>query len=359
MADTLARSTAIVVVHGVQPTPQYAFQDQVATALCTQLQNGGGSGAPWTVDVIEPKTPPVPPGKPPNPTVTRVHRADRTFVRPAAEYYDVIEAYWSPLDKVPLSFVAVLGWLLNTLLTPINSTAYLHGGKKTRFDAAFVAGAVTTAGVLLALTVWALYVALIAIALRSTGKALQPSPAAVFAAMHSVTALAHLVSWHALLLLLLGAGGLYLVSQAAITIGVVWRQWTALGLRPHQRSIRIFIAVVATVAGGAAIALAAWAPIVCAAPLGWPAVLFVLAAGFLTFARSVGELSVVNFFRDVDIYTNPRREPRVLRLARTDLGAGHRSASGKPRRPAPTAARRTIASSCSPTASARRSPWMR
>jgi hypothetical protein len=303
--DTLAKSTAIIAVHGVTPQQQYGFQDQVAAELKRRLNNDPKAAPPdWTVDIIEPAQPAVAADKPPNPTLSRVYRSGETLTGPSTDYYDVIEAYWSPLDKVPIAFTTVLTWLFNTLIAPVNTTAYLHSeGKKTWFDITFVVLALTFVCVCLAATVWALYTALVAIAASSTTTPVKVSLTDVLDAIGSPAALAKLVTWNTAAILLLGAAGIYLVSQAAVTTGAVVRQWAALGERKNQRVIRIAIAALAACIGLAALTASGYVQTSAGKSLGWNAIFFLIAAALITLARTVGETDVVNFFRDVQIYT--------------------------------------------------------
>jgi len=55
--------------------------------------------------------------------------------------YEVIEAYWSPLDKNKTTAASVASWLLTTIFRPINTTAYyLPGVLKWPSDIAFILG---------------------------------------------------------------------------------------------------------------------------------------------------------------------------------------------------------------------------
>jgi hypothetical protein len=148
---------AIVAVHGVIPHPKHGFQDEVATALrdrlnlearagkppaatpqaATARQQRGpdreGAGQPrgtddevWAMDVVFPT---IEAGaKDPvgalRSSIVRVHKASEPDgAKPQDDYYDVIEAYWSPLDKGRTNAASVLTWLLKTVFEPLNTTA--------------------------------------------------------------------------------------------------------------------------------------------------------------------------------------------------------------------------------------------
>ena len=58
----------------------------------------------------------------PLPTISRVHvqgDVDGT----SNPFIDVVEAYWSPMDKGLTSAMGVLTWLLRALFVPLNTTA--------------------------------------------------------------------------------------------------------------------------------------------------------------------------------------------------------------------------------------------
>jgi len=298
-----ASGVAIVAVHGVNPTPQYAFQDQVASALAARL-NAADQTTDWTADVLEPGTPPVAAGKPPNATVTRVYRRrDRRSLRtPGREYFDVYEAYWSPLDKIPITLLATLAWLLHTLLAPINSTAYLHSdGKKTAFDAGFVVVGVAVIVLAVAGSAWALLCALGAIATISAGVHVEMFAAAE--ALMSPSALAKLITWRSVALLACGALGGYLLFESVVVFSTIVRQAGLLRIRGRQRVIRLAIAFGTLIAGLILLLVAMLWPTDGGGALGWNAVLFVIAAGALAIARWIGESAFISFFRDVLIYT--------------------------------------------------------
>ncbi len=156
-----ARRIAILAVHGVIPQQRYAFQDQVATALRDRLnaadglpttgqrpagRRGAGSEARsafraktpagWEMDVVFPqvtlpeestenwvKADPVAVERP---SIIRIHREPAEGGEPY-DVYEVIEAYWSPIDKGKTNFASVLNWLVQTVFQPANTTARYTG----------------------------------------------------------------------------------------------------------------------------------------------------------------------------------------------------------------------------------------
>jgi hypothetical protein len=151
----------IVIVHGVIPQPRYQIQDQTAQALAAELNKLRAKDATgkWVADVLNP---PSPPAKPPSPpagyeartTITRVHLlGESSYV--ASDVYDVMEAYWSPLDKNKTNWRSVLSWLLSTIFVPANTTArYMASWQKTIFDLTYVLGAAAIAVGALVLALW-------------------------------------------------------------------------------------------------------------------------------------------------------------------------------------------------------------
>jgi hypothetical protein len=155
---------AILAVHGVIPQQRYAFQDQVATALRDQLNAaagidtgaaaGSGTRGPvvsrrgagpagdsmmrgsepagaWRMDVVFPDVSAAAKDDPvaaESPSIVRVHRGDTSALDPGDDdVYDVIEAYWSPIDKGKTNAASVLTWLLATVFQPANTTARYEG----------------------------------------------------------------------------------------------------------------------------------------------------------------------------------------------------------------------------------------
>ena len=158
----------VVAVHGVIPQQRYGFQDQVASQLCTALNALSGNSNDWLTTVVfqspAEENGEVAPSSDPTdtPTISRVHRANETDPQePLHDFFDVREAYWSPIDKGKTTGFNVLRWLLTTIFLPINDTArYTELFQKVAWDIGYlVAMAVLGIASLLAallLGVWAL-----------------------------------------------------------------------------------------------------------------------------------------------------------------------------------------------------------
>lgn len=119
--------TGIVAVHGVIPQARYGFQDQVAAQLQAALNRFPNSGGPWNTSVVFPtgsQAAATPSCDPTNtPTISRVYRTTDDPNAPSQDFFDVHEAYWSPIDKGKTTGLRVLRWLLTTVFLPINDTA--------------------------------------------------------------------------------------------------------------------------------------------------------------------------------------------------------------------------------------------
>jgi hypothetical protein len=136
---------AVVAVHGVLAHARYTFQDQVAQALLGQL------GDAWTAAVVFPKTetPLTDPLKlaiEESPTIVRLYQKEDNAEHPERTFFDVREAYWSPLDKGKTNAASVSSWLLRTVFAPLNDTArYVERPQKAAWDIVFVGGAIVLA----------------------------------------------------------------------------------------------------------------------------------------------------------------------------------------------------------------------
>lgn len=135
----------IVAVHGVIPQARYAFQDQVADELRNALDALPAGNGPWQSSVVFPTPQPnvgnAPTTDPTNaPTISRVHRAAEADPNdPTGDFFDVREAYWSPIDKGKTTSLGVLRWLLTTIFLPIDDTArYTERFRKIAWDVGFV-----------------------------------------------------------------------------------------------------------------------------------------------------------------------------------------------------------------------------
>ena len=79
-----------------------------------------------------------------SPTIVRLYqKQDADIENPQHTFFDVREAYWSPLDKGKTNVVSVLSWLLRTVFAPLNDTArYVERPQKAAWDIVFIGGAI-------------------------------------------------------------------------------------------------------------------------------------------------------------------------------------------------------------------------
>ena len=125
----------VVVVHGVMPQIRHGFQDDVATALCGALNPKNAKE--WTMTVVLPKNGTANAND--VPTISRVHRSREDADDPTGDFFDVHEAYWSPIDKGKTSFRSVLTWLVTTIFLPFNDFArYREHPAKIAWDLAMI-----------------------------------------------------------------------------------------------------------------------------------------------------------------------------------------------------------------------------
>lgn len=137
----------IVAVHGVIPQIRYGFQDEVATQMTGAL-NAQKNGYTWAWTVILPCNGTANPTD--IPTISRVHRAGDNPSDPQHDFFDVHEAFWSPIDKGRTTFASIVGWLLKTVFSPFNSFArYREAPLKVIWDIAYVLLAAVTAAFLM------------------------------------------------------------------------------------------------------------------------------------------------------------------------------------------------------------------
>jgi hypothetical protein len=138
----------IVATHGVLPQVRYGFQDSVAEALRDALNRPPNALDDWKMSVVLPTSvsrvhkerlasgsqASLEPS-----TISRVHRSSENADEPTTDYFDVHEAYWSPIDKGQTNAASVLWWLLNTIFLPLNDSArYRERVLKVIWDTGFV-----------------------------------------------------------------------------------------------------------------------------------------------------------------------------------------------------------------------------
>jgi hypothetical protein len=83
----------------------------------------------------------------PRPTISRVHRRDdEDPANPSDSYFDVMEAYWSPISKGRTNWLWVVNWILKIVFVPLNTTARYHASwQKQFFDYGYIGGALLLA----------------------------------------------------------------------------------------------------------------------------------------------------------------------------------------------------------------------
>jgi len=294
----LAGRTAIVIVHGVQPHARYQIQDECATNLCAQLNADPywKAGKPWTLDVVQPH---VKKDAALQATITRVHRQD-DFLG-AAPFFDVVEAYWSPLDKGKANFAGILAWLLRTLFVPLNTTAAFSASTaKTAYDLAFtlvaaLAGVSGLVASLYLLVIAANRVLVIQGCSASTGCAYLDALALWKASIPKDFSTPTLVA-----LAITAAGG-FLVVQALKGLWSLLFHWKASSPAHALKRLALIIAV--GLVGGAVMLIVEKSYEQTSPGFAQAAYLFVFAAAVFETGRTILQQFFVYFLQDVMIYT--------------------------------------------------------
>lgn len=308
MTTPLSHRTAIIAVHGVQPHPRYEIQDICAKNLAAQLNNDKRFGfADWTVDVVQPQGNP---DTPPLPTISRVHVKDD--VDGTHPFFDVVEAYWSPLDKGLTNIGGVLTWLLRSLFVPLNTTAkYAASTGKTLYDFGFLVTGVLIAAALLVVGLFSF----LGTANQILFEQCTSAPKCTFD-----TPLDIWTSWSTHLtgptlgILAVTTAGAYLILQSLLA----GFRWLSQLMQPApQRRQRIWLIGAVLLVGLLLVSLAIRSSIA-GTTLGWSAVAFVVAGGFFLGGRAILTSFVVNFFSDVQIYTT-RDENNKFFQARSNI----------------------------------------
>ncbi len=309
--EPLARTVGIVVVHGVIPHPRYQIQDQCAKALTGELngdQRWKRLGL-WVTSVLNPRDARVGRTLKPNPTVSRVRLDGRDPVATPPPYFDVIESYWSPIDKGKTTFPKLVAWLLRTVIVPLNTTArYMSGRGKTAYDVAFVSVALTFAvlfllGALLA-AAWGLLRVLqhVGTSGAETESILQVIPL-LFQALSDPQKFAAILPPAALGVIAAGIAGAVLLVTGLKAAASMVGQRRAIAQRPAQMRERTLLIAGVVVAGLGLLGVCYAVPVGDGGPLrGW-ALLFVFAGVFLELGLTIGKSFFVNFFGDVQMYT--------------------------------------------------------
>ncbi len=399
----MARKIAIVAVHGVIPQQRYGFQDQVATALRDRLNGFPGNGAPpstneragagahghsefrgdetgnvapspWRMDVVFPDVSPDPaalidPVGAERPSIIRVHQNEADALHPAGDAYDVIEAYWSPIDKGKTNFAKVMAWFLSTIFQPVNTTARYRGWPiKALSDVSYVLFWFVLFGLIILAACFIIAAqALDAVASIAAGKSpLTAAPnwydplraffenilpthwwgplwawfgssSAAFgqamAVLMKPDTLMTILGFHAILRLAIGVVGAYLLAQGVRASISFFKQHHILKLLAAQQRARVaFTAGLYFIGAVLILICACWPlpPIENAPPLksvpypgqlGSVAIMLIFTAAGVELFKTLVTAFITNFFGDVEIYCthDENNEFFVLRAEILDL----------------------------------------
>jgi pimeloyl-ACP methyl ester carboxylesterase len=299
----MSERVVIVAVHGVAPHPRYEFQDQVAGDLCARLNERDGAET-WRLAVINPRNVLEPGMDDPLPTTTRVMRNGDEAMEPNETFYDVIEAYWSPIDKGATNWFWVLQWILRSVFAPFNTTARIRAPFwKQFFDFGFIGGALLISFGLFVVSlvmVWNSALRILAI----TGLERSATFGQAFTALNANVGTPVGQPMKAVVWLVIGIVGAFLIGQAIAAIYKTWAQRKALVANSGAIWHRALAIGILIVFGGALIVGMAIARFPTGQSMGWQGVLF-LTLIFLAFQIGYALLIdfIVNFFGDVEIYT--------------------------------------------------------
>ncbi len=299
-----ARCVAIVCVHGVASHPRYEFQDQVSGLLRDQLNGLSGSNDAWVVDVMNPGNVLHHGADEPLPTISRVHRGgDGDPTSPEGSFFDVMEAYWSPISKGATNWLWVVNWILKVVFVPLNTTAsYNATWQKQFFDYGYIGGALLLAFGLFFVSLTAVWESFVRV-LTVTGLIKNTNPNDVINTLNTNATVPGFVPIKILVWLFVGIVGAFLVGQA---LSAIWKLFVQRHALVHNSKAIwhrvIAIIVLVTLGGGCVVAMAlARFP---QGVLGWQGVTFLIlifVAFQLGYALLIGFM--VGFFGDVQIYT--------------------------------------------------------
>ena len=300
--ENVSKGIAIVAVHGVDSHPRYEFQDQVASDLCMRLNQRDGDET-WKIEVVNPTNVLESGTDDPLPTTTRVMHGGDDIDEPKRDFFDVIEAYWSPIDKGATNWLSVLMWILRSVFTPFNTTARVEAPfLKQCFDYGFIGGALVVAFILFGISVTAVWLSAIHV-LTITGLMNNSTVGQAITALDANAAAPGGARIKIIVWIFVGIVGAFLVGQALEAIVKTWMQRQA--LRENRTSIwhRALAIGVVIVVGGVLI----YAMAVTKFPkgeMGWSGVAFLVGI-FLAFQIGYALLIgfIVGFFGDVQVYT--------------------------------------------------------
>ncbi len=328
----------LVVIHGVTPQARYDIQDFAASNLRVALEGDEywKTRGRWTSRVINLADPEVAKTLTPDPTVSRVQIGEGD-PPPDAPYFDVIESYWSPLDKGKAEFGSVVSWLLRTVFVPLNTSArYASPRGKTVYDFTLVLGGIAIVAAFLLASLYFTFRAWDRLVLAATGCLPTDCPNA-WTILAQPTQLGHVFSWWTLSILAGATIGAFLIAQAIKAALSAFGQRAQLARHEAQRLDRCAAIVVVGVLGALLVLGAAFLPVSeNGGAGGWVAVWFVIAALCFVAGRTVAQSWIVNFFGDVQVYTTRNensefyaiREQILARVLGTVAGACSDSANG-------------------------------
>jgi hypothetical protein len=221
--------------------------------------------------------------------------------QPTLDFFDVHEAYWSPIDKGKTTPVRVLQWLLTTVFLPINDTArYMERFKKVAWDIGFLLGMMLLGTLAFIGSVLAAAWALGATQLHVSG---MPSFGQTLEYLVPLTLLKGLTP-SIVTALVAGFVGAYLLAQG---VRAVWSLFHNLRVLLAGDPLQLTSRVIAI---GILFALAAVGILVCilmptsnGKPLLLPGLALAATVLFFQAGRALLLWFLQNFFGDVQIYT--------------------------------------------------------
>lgn len=255
---------------------------------------------------------------------------------PAQDFFDVHEAYWSPIDKGKTTPKSVLQWLLTTVFLPINDTArYYERRSKVAWDVGFLLCAM-----LLGVACFALFLLAAAWALGATrlenGNAWSvPDALGVLAQPLKFIAGLDLGT---IALLVVGLVGAYLAAQVIRAIWSLLHNLRYLSASdPLQLSSRLFAIGVLVVLAAAGILTCMFVP-THGHQLRVPGIILVVAVFAFQSGQALLLWFITNFFGDVQIYTTrdenseffALREQILALVTQTIISVASDSPSGQP-----------------------------
>ena len=316
----------IVAVHGVIPQQRYGFQDQVAAELCCALDSFPDSGGPWQTSVVFPSAahganPSSSTDPTDTPTISRVHQVSEADPNnPANDFFDIHEAYWSPIDKGKTTATRVLQWLLTTVFLPINDTArYMERLPKVCWDIGFLLTAMIVGAVFFILSI-----TIAAAALGATHVLVNSVPRFWDAVGYMGAPLTLLKNLRPGIITSLVAGfiGAYLAVQAARAMwSLAHNMRTLVATDPLQLTSRITAIVILLIFGGIGIAYCVFVPTSKGSPpLHFPGIALVVTIALFQSGRALLLWFLANFFGDVQIYTTRDENSDFFALREQILG---------------------------------------